>query len=385
MLRRYNVAIIGAGKKGVGAPDWNFIYDNSHADAVNNNPRLTLSAICDIDPDKTKTVGSRLGVDRFTDWREMIEIDGPDIVTVAAGPEVNVALIRNVLPNNNVKGLFVEKPLALSLKELDELAELQESSQTPVEVNYKRNFGRTYDTAMDFILNGGIGRLQGIQATYNGGILAVLPHLPAFLTRLFPDGAKKVSGVFSPTPNLSNAKDPNVNGTITYSFAAQGRDVDVQVMAMGRCGKEESGNVYFWDQVFIGSEGTIRIGEERGGTVEYWKSEESRIHGPSQGIRQQYYTNRVPLEIDTRHNMEMESNGIQNLVDVIEDRGQVKAGLALARDAEEISYALRESAMQDGVTVHLPLQNRDLSFDSVVAGGDHLRKLTGYGERKESD
>jgi predicted dehydrogenase len=172
---------------------------------------------------------------------------------------------------------------------------LQESSGIPVEVNYKRNFATTYDTAMDFILDGGIGRLEGVQATYNGGILGVLPHLPAFLTRLFPDGAKKVSGVFSPISNESNPSDPNVNGIITFGFAAQDRDVDVQVMAMDRYG-DSSNNVYFWDQIFVGTKGRIRIGEERGGIIDFWDVQPSRTHRPAQIINQHYYTSKCLLK-----------------------------------------------------------------------------------------
>jgi hypothetical protein len=41
----------------------------------------------------------------------------------------------------------------------------------------------------------------------------------------------------------------------------------------------------------------------------------------------------VPVEIDTRNNLEMENNGIQNLIDVIGGRGKVRAGIALARQS----------------------------------------------------
>jgi predicted dehydrogenase len=282
------------------------------------------------------------------------------------------------LPTSRVKGIFVEKPLTLSLADLDRLVELQETNPSvSVQVNYKRNFDPTYDSIIDFTrrstLETGLGILQGIQAIYGGGVLAVLPHLTGFIDPLF-ERAVSVSGVFSPNKNMSNKDDPNVDGTIVYEFPEQDKQVSVSILGMGRNVDSTNMFPYFWEQNIIGSRGIIEIREEHGWTIEYREMRPSRIH-KGEPITLPYRTGYVPSEIETHQPMEMIYNGLDNLVDSIEGKAQLKAGIHLARRAEEIAHALRQSANQGGQIVSLPLEDRSSGFKTIVAGGAHIRSL----------
>jgi predicted dehydrogenase len=74
MENKYKVGIIGAGLNSVGGPDWdcNFPFAYSHAEAIRRNPRLSLSAVCDIDLEKARAAGEHLGVPYFGSWDEML-------------------------------------------------------------------------------------------------------------------------------------------------------------------------------------------------------------------------------------------------------------------------------------------------------------------------
>ena len=125
----YKSTIIGAGSMGVANMDEGFPFRYSHVEVIQHDPRTSLVAIVDVDFEKARKTGERFNVPYYTDWRVMMGEVKPDLVSVAAGPNVNVEFLNYVLSNETgVRGVYCDKPLALSLSNLDGLVELERNS-----------------------------------------------------------------------------------------------------------------------------------------------------------------------------------------------------------------------------------------------------------------
>lgn len=375
-MEKYRVAVVGCGSMGVlnMFEPFPFTYSFAGATIKSHND---LVALVDTNEAAAKSASEKLKdlghvVDCFTDFRAMLDAKKPDIVCCAAGPDVNAEIVREAAVRQ-LKGVYCEKPLALSLAEADEMAEIEQQSKTKFQVNYLRNYESFHRATMKFIRKGGIGNLQAVRTTYNGGIMAVFPHTTALLSKLFDKRAESVHGVFSPIENISSKYDPNIDGSILYHFAPQNRDVSVQLTPTGR-GQHEN-NMYIYELEFIGSKARISI-IENGFRVRYEEMRPSRIL-PSTGITHPYETEYVPLALKNESPRKFMIEGIQSLINSIKQGTQTECSFACARDAEEIAHALAISAEQNGKIIELPLKDRKHAFKEARAGIAVLKQQAG--------
>jgi myo-inositol 2-dehydrogenase / D-chiro-inositol 1-dehydrogenase len=84
-----------------------------HLALLSEDPSVTVSAICDLDAERARTVAERTGSLAFTDWREMLAADAIDALFVCTPPlhhaePAIAALERGV-------AVYLEKPLARTL------------------------------------------------------------------------------------------------------------------------------------------------------------------------------------------------------------------------------------------------------------------------------
>jgi predicted dehydrogenase len=93
----YNVAIIGCG--GI---------SHMHAGWYVNEPRVSLSAISDIDSERLKVYGEQYGVEKqYTDYIDMLETEDIDIVSVCTRPKLHAPVVIEVA-KHGVKGILSE-------------------------------------------------------------------------------------------------------------------------------------------------------------------------------------------------------------------------------------------------------------------------------------
>ncbi len=349
-----------------------FMY--SHAQVLMADSRTRLDSVSDFVPEEARLAGEKLEVGYFTDWRQMVRERSPEIVSVGGKGEASYEVLSELLlDGSGVKGVYVEQPLARRLEDLDRLESLEDSSSTKVQVNYLRANDTSHKAIVDYIRGGNLGAFQSVHATYNGGVISVLPQLTALLDQLF-DGVSGVSGIYSPIRNTVSDTDPNVDGTVHYKFSPQSRDVAVQFTATGR-GKEFDNN-YLWEQTFRGSKGQIRI-RENGWTIEFSEMRPSGIF-PEAGITHSYSTDQIPAALKADAPREMMAGGLSDLIEAIENGGDTRCGVRSAKRALEISFALKHSAELNGRFVEIPLENRDSHYvEKAGADSDTLRKETG--------
>ena len=116
----------------------------NHIEAAKNNG-LEIVAICDIDPDnmEDKALKHNLpdSIHRYTDYKEMLNTEKPELVAVCteSGKHAEVAL-DCIDAGCNV---IIEKPIALSLKDADEIIRRAKEKGVKVCANHQNRFNKS--------------------------------------------------------------------------------------------------------------------------------------------------------------------------------------------------------------------------------------------------
>ena len=178
MVKTYNVGIIGCGDIAVGAPqqrpvppfqDEQFF---SHTASLALIPRVQIVGFCDVLPEKLDRVKATWEMrwpdaNLYTDYREMLQKEDLDILTVAT-PDTSHATMTIDGAQAGVKGIFCEKPMATSLEDADSMIAACDKAGTVLSVNHSRRWSPLYHRVKDEIRSGAIGTLGTIVGTLGG-------------------------------------------------------------------------------------------------------------------------------------------------------------------------------------------------------------------------
>lgn len=138
-----------------------------HAGAYTAVEETELVAACDIDPERLRRAQARWHIPRgYTDYRECIEVERPDIISVTTRPE-NHAEIMLYAAQHGVKGIYVEKPLCCSLAETDAIRGALERYGVQLEFGPMRRNWAVFQQARALATSGELGPRQAAIA-YGG-------------------------------------------------------------------------------------------------------------------------------------------------------------------------------------------------------------------------
>jgi predicted dehydrogenase len=130
-------------------------------EAITGSPFTELVAVHDVNTELAKDLSQRFHVQRTETLDELLENQGIDAVYVAVPHYLLAPLTRRVLAAG--KHALTEKPLALSLEEIDTLIELANKQQLALGVFFEMRYASTHATARKLIQAGAIGEIVGIQ------------------------------------------------------------------------------------------------------------------------------------------------------------------------------------------------------------------------------
>ncbi|WP_128656334.1 Gfo/Idh/MocA family protein [Paenibacillus sp. 598K] len=148
--RELRVAVLGAG-----------IIAGSHLEAISATPGVTACAVADLDQAKVGELAERWGIKGFTDYREMLRNELPDIAVIALPhflhKEASLAAIAHGAH------LMLEKPMALSTAECDEIISAAEQAGIRVLVGHTQHYIAENIEARRWVRSGELGPLVMIQ------------------------------------------------------------------------------------------------------------------------------------------------------------------------------------------------------------------------------
>jgi predicted dehydrogenase len=152
------VALIGCRARGT-----------SQAAAIVRHPRTELVGICDLLPERLQALGDRFGVPesaRYTDFEQMIREQEPDIVNIPTATKFHAPLAQAVLAMGC--HVDVEKPLTLTLLELDSLMAVQRASGKQLVPHNQSATGPVESKLRRLVKEGFLGPIQAVRVRNKG-------------------------------------------------------------------------------------------------------------------------------------------------------------------------------------------------------------------------
>ena len=144
MGKVYKVGIIGCGRMADTIEDeqlerrkkhpyrGGLVLPYAHAAGYAAVEETEVVAACDIDATRLRAFVDRWKVKSYVDYREMIEKEDLDIVSVATRPEQHAEQMI-FAANHGIAGIYAEKPLCMSLRETDAIRAAFEHNQVHLE------------------------------------------------------------------------------------------------------------------------------------------------------------------------------------------------------------------------------------------------------------
>ena len=310
----------------------------SHAAGYEACERTEMVACSDTRPEVMERVGERYGVPvekQYTDYREMIDWEQPDIVSVATQPEQRAEIVVYAA-EHGAKAIYAEKAMAASMSDADAMVEAVERNNVLFHLGTNRRWDVGYDAMVEVIESGRIGKLKSVVSHTTGTLFNTASHIFDLLMRL--NGDQPASWVQTYFPNGDEliegdrlTKDPTGEGTIQFANGVMayalnsGRGLEVEAIG-------EKGAV-----TALGTDREWRIREE--GEKDY-RGRSVWVDGEFPPVERGSSTLRL----------------IEDLVDGLESGEATRCDVRLARANQELIFAFVESHVRGGQRIELPLE-----------------------------
>ncbi len=158
---KYRVAIVGAGRIGGllegEQPPSAFRKPHSHFASYNAVDETEVVAVAGRSEGRLKMFTERYGITNlYTDYREMIETERPDIVSVTT-QTIHKAEVITFAAQNGVRGIFAEKALCTSLDEADRIRDAVNANGVAFNFGAERRHHDGFQRLREAIAQGDIG------------------------------------------------------------------------------------------------------------------------------------------------------------------------------------------------------------------------------------
>lgn len=137
-----------------------------HARIYRSHPQAKLVAVMDADRQRARRVGEELGVPWFGELDDMLDRQAIDVVSIATPEDARLTPARACAQAG--KALLLEKPLAPTLEETDQLIEAIEASGVLASVNYLLRADLRFLSAREAIGRGDIGDICALNVRRRG-------------------------------------------------------------------------------------------------------------------------------------------------------------------------------------------------------------------------
>jgi predicted dehydrogenase len=159
-MAKYRVGVIGCG--GI---------SRTHAHGFNAQESAKVVAAADINKESVDKFGEEFSVSaKYTDFREMLTKEQPDIVSICTWPGTH-AEATIAAAENKVKGILCEKPMCINLGQADAMIEACEKSGTKLVIGHHSRFIARNTTARKLVAEGAIGQPTLMIRRVGGGLL----------------------------------------------------------------------------------------------------------------------------------------------------------------------------------------------------------------------
>ncbi|MSP14729.1 MAG: Gfo/Idh/MocA family oxidoreductase [Chloroflexi bacterium] len=349
-MKTYRAAVIGVSRMGafidneiVGYPT--LVPPLSHAGGFTACARTDLVAGADLRPDVMEVFGQKYNVPKarqYTDYRQLIDTEKPDIVSVATQPEHRAEIVIYAA-NHGVKAIYAEKALAASMDEADAMLEAVERNHVYLNMGTNRRWDLPYDKMKEIIDSGQIGTLKTLISYNTYTLFNMGSHHFDLLMRLnndqpvqwvqanLPDGDAMIDGDIL-------HEDPHGEGIIKFA-----NGVTAYVLLTPRLTEYEA----------IGDKGSITA---------YNDSFNWHLRQDLPLIPGKPWTGFMTVDAPQADRASSTVKLIEDLVYSLDTGEAPRGGIRVAHANIELIFAFIASHMQGGARVELPLKGSKIKL-----------------------
>ena len=353
-MKKYRAAVIGCSRMGAfidnevgGSPTMVLPY--SHAAAYFASERTDLVACADLRVDVMEEFGKQYKVPKerqYVDYRELIDREQPEIVSVATQPEHRAEIVIYAV-DHGVRAIYAEKAMAASMSEADAMVEAVERNGAAFNLGTNRRWHPGYDKMKEIIDSGRLGALQSIIVFDNGPLFNQSSHNFDLVLRInsdrpvawvqahLIDGDRVIEG-----DRLT--EDPMGHGTIQFADG-----VTAYILMTGRKGEFEA---VCERGVMTAYRDGLTWGLRRHGAADFRGS-------PALS------TGRFPRYENDSTSRRL----VEDLAQALDTGGPTRGGVRVARASTELIFGFIESHRRGGAKVELPLQGSRFRLERTRA------------------
>jgi len=167
-LKTFRLGIIGLGDMA-----------NIHLKELSSLAAFRITAICDVNPERLESAGSRLGIPhgkRYADYTDLIRDGDVDAVVSITPNHLHADIMRTCLEAG--KPFMSEKPFTRTFEEAEELLGLYLSRPVPAMIGFSYRYTPAFRLARKLIQSGKIGRVRTFSMQYLQGWGAAVYRQP---------------------------------------------------------------------------------------------------------------------------------------------------------------------------------------------------------------
>ena len=162
---RYRHAIIGTGRPWKSEGATGFGMAHSHMHGFQQTGKVDLVAIAEIREDNARLFLDKYGSAAmvYTDYREMLAREKPDIVSITTWPHLHAELTV-AAAEAGVRAIHCEKPMATTWGDAKRMKAAADAHKTILTFNHQRRFLEPFQKAVEILRKGELGELLRIEA-----------------------------------------------------------------------------------------------------------------------------------------------------------------------------------------------------------------------------
>lgn len=149
------VAVIGVGAMG-----------QNHARVYADMPEVTLVGVADMNETAGRQVAHHYHCQAYTDYRQMLDEEKPDVVTLAVPTVEHVKVSMEVIERDI--HLLIEKPIAFTVAEGEQIIQAAQRKGLKLMIGHIERFNPAVTTLKEFLSLGTLGRVFQIDARRQG-------------------------------------------------------------------------------------------------------------------------------------------------------------------------------------------------------------------------
>jgi predicted dehydrogenase len=363
LMENYKAVVIGCSRMG-GFIDNEIVGRSespppfSHAAVYSTCGRTELVGCSDLRADVMEEFGRLYDVPKerqYLDYRQLIEQEKPDIVSVATQPEQRAEIVVYAA-EHGAKAIYAEKAMAASMDEADQMVEAVERNGVVFNLGTNRRWDTGFDAMKHIIDSGELGDLGSVLIYNTGELFNGGSHAFDLILRLNDD--QPVSWVQAHLPRGYRGEHTDGNDFIGF-------DGDAMVSDPAGHGILQFENDVTAYALLSDQGGQYEAVCEKGTVTCLGNGREWRI------VRQRDGVGPGEAAFDYPPYPEFERVSptlrlVEDLVHALDTGAPTRGGVTLARRNQELIFAFIESHRRGGERVRLPLRNCTLKLQRGV-------------------